>query len=108
MLRNPAFRKQVLQRLFAQTPDLDALAMTKAFLRADHMNAAEETAHPFALGGRAELGPATAAPLEQRESKTFIFEQRARIAHQRRHDRNLGGGQLERKAMLFVNRRLTP
>ena len=80
--------------------------MTKALPPADHVNAAEEAAHPFALGRGAELGPAPAATLEHREAETLVLEQRLPVAHQRRHDRDLRRGELEREAMLFLDRRV--
>ena len=82
--------------------------MPEALALADEMNAAEKAAHPFALGARAELRPAPAAPLEHREAETVVLEQRAALLHERRHDRNLCGRELEREAVLLGDRRGAP
>jgi hypothetical protein len=57
---------------------------------------------------RAELRPAAAAALEHREAETLVFEQRAAVLHERRHDRDLRGRELEREAVLLGDRRGTP
>src|SRR4029453_5118772 len=72
------------------------------------MNATEKAAHPLALGARAELGPAAAAPLEHGEAEAFVLEQRAAFMPHGRHDRNLRGRELEREAVLLGDRRRAP
>ena len=108
MRRNPVAVEQIVARILPEPLDVDAAAMAKALPPADQMNAAEEAAHPLALGARAELGPAAAAALEHREAETLVFEQRAAVLHERRHDRNLRGRELQREAVLLGDRRGTP
>ncbi len=96
--------EQVIARILPEPLDVDAAALPEALAPADEMNAAEKAAHPFALGARAELRPAPAAPLEHGEAETVVLEQRAALLNERRHDRNLRGRELEREAVLLGDR----
>src|SRR5690606_10950611 len=63
---------------------------------ADRVQAAEESAEPFSILARRELGPTPAAALVDRKAITFVLVQRASVVNDRRYDRNLLGRELER------------
>src|SRR5690606_17078246 len=82
--------------------------MAKALPASDEVNAPEKAPHPLALRARAQLRPAASAPLEHGEAEALVLEQRAPVLDDRRHHRNFGGGELEREAVLLLDRRIAP
>src|SRR5690554_4684672 len=82
--------------------------MPKPVGRAERMHPADHSAHVDALLGRRELRPAAASPLEQRKPIAPVLVQRLAVDHERRHDRDVALGEIEREAMLLEDRLVRP
>jgi len=75
---------------------------------ADAVQAAEEAPHPQPVVVRVEVRPAPAAARVERERVAAVLDQRLPVDHERRDHRDLGGGELEREAVLLEDLRARP
>ena len=78
--------------------------------RANGVNATEEAADPLAIVLGPEFRPLPAAARVQRKTKASVFQQGSRWQAdlQRRDDRNLGGGKLQRETVFFEDCCIAP
>src|SRR5690606_32433686 len=106
--RNEAARLERLDRIAAERARRQRRAMAEAGRRAERMHAADDPAHVDALLGRRKLGPAPAAPLEQREPVALVLVQRFAADHERRHDWDVAVRKVEREAVLLEDRFARP
>ena len=108
MRRQPVAREHLLDRARAELLAIERLPRAEPARAADRVQSSEEPAEPLAILARAELGPAPAAPLGQREPIALVLVQRLARVLDRRHDRNLLRRELERELVLLLDRGVRP
>ncbi len=108
IVRHPVAVEHEVARLAAQFLHGQTRALLKAGGAADGMDAAQESAHPFALVASPEFRPAPAAAWENGIAKAVVDVQRHAVAKQGRHHRNFLRGQFTGKGVFLANRGIGP
>src|SRR5262245_40159512 len=106
--RDEIVLEQPVARLAAEAGGIERRPTRERPCRPDRVDATDETADPLQRVGIVELRHAPAAPRIDREAEAAGLVQRLPGEYERRDDRNLALGELERERVLLVDLSVGP